>query len=391
MIRNWWLNGFVAAALLTPAALSHVSPAAAGEAVVHSFQNNGADGYEPYAALTNVNGILYGTTYSGGANGVGTVYAINAKTEKVVYSFQNNGADGAYPTAGLINVKGTLYGTTYGGGVKAVGTVFRLSPATGKEKVVYSFCSAGGTCEDGYLALAGLTAVNGILYGTTSAGGTANGGTVFSLNRTTGSEAVIYSFQRDGSDGNTPYAGLVNVGGTLYGATKSGGVDGFGTAFSVNPATGAEKVLHSFQGADGYQPYAGLINVKGTLYGTTVNGGANDYGTVFAIDPKTGAETVLHSFAGGTDGYDPEAPLINVNGTLYGTTYAGGVNSGGTVFKINRTTGAEKVVYSFCGQAGCADGASPLAGLIDVNGLLYGTTLGGGAHGQGTVFKIKLR
>ena len=213
---------------------------------------------------------------------------------------------------------------------------------------------------------------------------------MFSVNRTTGSETVIYSFQRDGSDGNTPYAGLINVGGTLYGTTKSGGVYGDGTVFSVNPATGTEKVLHSFQGADGNQPYAGLINVKGTLYGTTVNGGANDYGTLFTINPKTGAETVLHSFAGGTDGYDPEAPLINVNGTLYGTTYAGGVNGGGTVFKINRTTGAEKVLYSFCGQAGCADGDGPLAGLIDVNGILYGTTIGGGADGQGTVFKIKL-
>ena len=139
MLRNWWVNGFVAATLLTPAVLSHMSVAAAGEVVVHSFKNNGADGYEPYGALTSVNGTLYGTTYFGGANGLGTVYTISGTTEKVVYSFQNNGVDGAYPADGLINVKGTLYGTTYGGGIKAVGTVFRLSSATGKQKVVYSF------------------------------------------------------------------------------------------------------------------------------------------------------------------------------------------------------------------------------------------------------------
>lgn len=392
-IRNWWASGLCAAALAS-AALLHVSEAgAAAEVVVHSFQSNGADGYEPQAGLIGVNGSLYGVTNRGGANGVGTVYSIDVKTgaEKVIYSFQNNGTDGANPVGSLINVKGALYGTTYYGGVKAVGTVFKVSPATGSEKVVYSFCSESGTCEDGFYPLAGLTLVNGILYGTTTAGGTANGGTVFSVNRSTGSESVLYSFQRDGADGNTPYAGVINAGGTLYGATIDGGVDGPGTVFSVNPTTGGEKVLHSFDGTDGNQPYAGLINLKGNLYGTTYTGGANDYGTVFKVDSKTGAEAVLHSFSGGTDGYDPEAGLINVKGTLYGTTYAGGVNGGGIVFTVKPKTGAEKVLYSFCGQTGCSDGDAPLAGLVLVNGTLYGTTFAGGAYGQGTVFKIKLR
>lgn len=131
--------------------------------------------------------------------------------------------------------------------------------------------------------------------------------------------------------------------------------------------------------------------MKSTLYGTTVNGGTDDYGTVFKIDAKAGTETVLHSFTGGTDGYDPEASLINVKGVLYGTTYRGGPNGGGTVFKVNPKNGAEKVLYSFCAQASCADGDGPVAGLIDVNGTLYGTTDVGGAYGQGTVFKIKLR
>jgi uncharacterized repeat protein (TIGR03803 family) len=391
-IGNGWANGFVATALAS-AALLHVSVAGAAEVVVHSFQPDGADGYAPRAGLIDVDGILYGVTNYGGANSVGTVFSINAKTgaEKVIYSFQNNGVDGANPDGGLVAVKGTLYGTTDVGGVKAVGTVFKVSPATGKETVLYSFCNVSGTCEDGFHPLAGLTVFSGTLYGTTTSGGTANGGTVFSVNRTTGKEAVIYSFQRDGVDGNTPYAGVINVVGTLYGATIDGGAGGSGTVFSVDPATGAEKVLHSFDGTDGYQPYASLIDVKGALYGTTVNGGTDDYGTVFKVDSKTGAETVSHSFTGGADGYDPEANLINVKGTLYGTTYRGGPNGGGTVFKINPKNGAEKVLYSFCGQASCADGDGPLAGLIDVNGALYGTTEAGGAYNQGTVFKIKLR
>jgi uncharacterized repeat protein (TIGR03803 family) len=95
-------------------------------------------------------------------------------------------------------------------------------------------------------------------------------------------------------------------------------------------------VLYSFKGGseDGEYPEAGLINVKGTLYGTTYDGGANGDGTVFAIT-TSGAETVLHSFKGGSgDGEDPEAGLLNVKGTLYGTTFEGGANGDGTVFSL---------------------------------------------------------
>src|SRR5262249_19883169 len=149
------------------------------------------------------------------------------------------------------------------------------------------------------------------LYGTTTAGGSTNGGTVFSLNRTRGAETVVYSFQRDSVDGNTPYSGLIDVGGTLYGTTIYGGANGTATVFKLNPATGAETVLYSSGGGtDGFEPYGNLVNVKNTLYGTTVDGGADDYGTVFKLTAKTGAETVLPSFTAGTDGYNPEAGLI---------------------------------------------------------------------------------
>ena len=81
--------------------------------------------------------------------------------------------------------------------------------------------------------------------------------------------------------------------------------------------------------------------------------------------------------------------LLNINGTLYGTTQFGGPNSGdGTVFAINHKTGAETVVYSFC-QTDCSDGDEPTAGLISVLGTLYGTTEFGGTPGKGTVFALK--
>jgi hypothetical protein len=151
-------------------------------------------------------------------------------------------------------------------------------------------------------------------------------------------------------------------------------------------------VLHSFgNGTDGKYPEASLLNVKGTLYGTTQNGGQYghgiiSYGTVFSITPS-GNEKVLHSFGNGNDGRYPDASLIDVNRTLYGTTTQG--YAGGTVFSI-KPSGTEKVVHSF---AGGLDGQDPFASLSDVNGTLYGTTVLGGQYGTryvsyGTVFSL---
>jgi uncharacterized repeat protein (TIGR03803 family) len=151
-------------------------------------------------------------------------------------------------------------------------------------------------------------------------------------------------------------------------------------------AAGAEKfsVLYSFKGPpDGQLPDAALIDLGGTLYGTTEEGGAHGYGTVFSLTPA-GAETVLYSFKGGADGVSPNPGLINVGGVLYGTTYGGGLNNCGTVFTVT-PAGAENVLYAFnCSQ----DGEGPQAGLIDVGGTLYGTNSDGGTGNSGTVFKV---
>jgi uncharacterized repeat protein (TIGR03803 family) len=94
-------------------------------------------------------------------------------------------------------------------------------------------------------------------------------------------------------------------------------------------------VLYSFSGRDGVEPVAGLLDVGGTLYGTTQRGGAQGQkGTVFSLDPGTGTENVLHSFGGDTDGEQPSASLIDVNGTLYGTTY----KQLGTAFSVDPGT-----------------------------------------------------
>jgi uncharacterized repeat protein (TIGR03803 family) len=303
--------------------------------------------------------------------------------EKIVYSFQG-GSDGADPEAALTNVRGTLYGTTYRGATSgngiSNGTVFSVTPA-GTETVVHSF--RGGT-RDGANPVASLIEFRGNLFGTTTKGGTSNGGTVFRINLATGRKTILHKFSGS-DDGADPQASLINVGGLLYGTTEYGG-KGLGTVFSVTTA-GAETVLDSLgvQSEGPIYPAAGLINVNGTLYGTTVGGGYYQIGTVFSVTPS-GTLKLLHFFEGGdSDGSEPVASLINVKGTLYGTTATGGAFGGcGTIFSITKA-GAEKVVYSFHGGS---DGAYPDARLIDVGGTLYGTTTGGGSAGNGTVFAL---
>lgn len=360
------------------------APATRGDSsnykVLYSFHGE-LDGDVPSASLVDVDGTLYGTTQYGGGSalGRGTVFTITTGgTEKPLYKFQKG--HGAHPLASLIDVNGLLYGTTYRGGQ---GTVFSLTTGS-VEQVLHYFVGK----EYGKNPYAALIDVGGALYGTTHFGGTDNYGTVFSIT-TSGTWTELYSFGAS-PDGNLPQASLLEVGGTLYGTTQSGGTYHRGTVFSIT-TNGTEKVLHSFgYGTDGTSPEASLINVNGTLYGTTFGGGGTGCssfagcGTVFSIT-TSGTERVLYSFVGDTDGAHPEASLIDVGGTLYGTTYGGGTYTQGTVFSIS-TSGTERVLHDF--PSGRSDGRWPKASLIDVDGTLYGTTSYGGTHGHGTVFAL---
>ena len=368
--------------------------------VVYRFRNRRSDGAQPYASLINVNGTLYGTTAAGGVNNAGTVFSVTTSgKERVLYAFLG-GSDGASPSAGLTNVNGTLYGTTQLGGSSGLGTVFSVS-LNGVEKVLHSFGGSG----DGAVPYAGLTKVRGLLYGTTSAGGYYGGGTVFSVT-TTGTEKVLHSFGRS-DDGRSPYASLIYVNGTLYGTTYYGSstiyFDG-GTVFSMT-TTGTEKILYSFLGGNsgpfgGEYPYANLINVNGTLYGTATDLYGDGLGAVFSVT-TSGSERVLYRFclrSTCSDGKYPFAGLVKVGGKLYGTTirggaYCGGGHNCGTVFSVT-LDGTEEVLHSF-GLG--SDGEEPYASLINVHGTLYGTTTAGGTgspcrhtgfNGCGTVFAL---
>jgi uncharacterized repeat protein (TIGR03803 family) len=287
------------------------------ETVIYRFKGQ-PDGAFPSGSLINFNGLWYGMTSNGGANGYGAVFAVdNSGYEHIVYSFKG-GLDGSLPFGRLIAYKGTLYGTTVNGGKTRLGTVFSVTPS-GNETVLHTFRFH----SDGAHPYAGLTALNGNLYGATIGGGTYNAGTVFSIS-TSGKERVVYNFQY-GTDGAAPQAPLICIAGKLYGTTTDGGGQGYlGTVFEVSPS-GAERVLHRFQNSinDGVSPQSALLDVNGTLYGTTDLGGRNYDGVVFALS-KSGVERVLHNFKGGPRGKYPTGGLTVINGTLYGTTSNGG-------------------------------------------------------------------
>jgi uncharacterized repeat protein (TIGR03803 family) len=343
-----------------------------------------------------------------------------AQTESVLYSFctQANCTDGAYPQAGLIfDQEGNLYGTTLNGGASAgkdgYGVVFKLTPE-GKYAALYTFC-AQTNCTDGAEPEAGLVFdKKGNLYGSTLYGGAYGDGVVFKLTPK-GKETVLYSFcapRGSGcADGKWPGAGVIlDQKGNLYGTTVEGGASsscngyGCGVVFKITPE-GKETVLYTFCAqtncTDGAAPYAGLIfDQKGNLYGTTYSGGGNGAGAVFKLTPK-GRETVVYSFCaqGGskcTDGAGPSAGLVfDQKGNLYGTTLGGEApRSDGVVFELT-PEGKETVLYSFCWQDNCTDGQNPYAGVVfDPKGNLYGTTASGGASDcfgygcGGVVFKL---
>jgi uncharacterized repeat protein (TIGR03803 family) len=390
---------------------------ASGYAVVFRFPGL-SNGAQPLSGLVQINAKLYGTTYYGGAQtcrygttgGCGSVFALQPASNNVtsVYKFSNGVTTGRNPRGNLLAFNGELYGTTYWGGksvqacrarTQGCGVVFRVDPSSGKQEVVYAFKGGPG---DGSNPAAGLVALNGTLYGVTNGGGRtcmhirASCGTIFSIDPATSDEVVVHRFS--GTDGANPIAALIAVGNVLYGTTSAGGsgsacpadTPGCGTVFRFDPSTTSLRTLYTFGGSpDGISPRAPLVAVRGQLYGVTALGGSMGGGVLFSIAPATGSERILYTFQGGNDGAFPVAGLVNANSYLYGTTEKGGGRYGnGTVFAVNIASGKERVLHRFLGGH---DGANPVAALARFSGAFYGTTAANVGNHTGTIFSIEDR
>jgi len=300
-----------------------------------------------------------------------------------------------------------------------------LSPAAqaaATYQALYSFCPAAG-CADGadpWAAPVGDGAGN--YYGTT-AGGDQNGGTIYELSfvHKKWSYKLLYTFctVKKCPDGQAPHGQLVrDTKGNLYGTTQFGGARHEGVVFELSKkgANWTYTQIHgfceladctdggnptfvtlSYQGAASGAPYDGTS----PLFGATSGDGSKAPATVFSLTPsrKKWTCSVLYTFcaqANCTDGARPySAPIVDGSGNLFGTTTNGGANAGGTVYELTPQgkTYAQSVLYSFCAQSACADGGGPSGPpLIDDNGNIFGTTNAGGVgaveHGQGTVYEL---
>jgi uncharacterized repeat protein (TIGR03803 family) len=308
-----------------------------------------------------------------------TAYAGVALTTLHLFNPFPNGSD---PTSALVEgTDGNFYGTTEKGGSENLGTVFKIT----KSGFLTTLHSFAGPADGGSPSAGLVLGRDGNFYGTTQSGGSNFSGTVFRISAS-GAFTSLYSFTY-GNDGANPYGGLVEGNdGNFYGTTQTAGSNASGTVFEID-SNGVFNSLYSFTGGpDGANPYAGLILAKdGYLYGTTYAGGSNGAGTVFKISTK-GALTGLYSFTGADDGANPcDALVQGSDGYFYGTTYNGGTNNSGTVFKIN-SNGAITRLYSFTGMVN--DGANPYAGMVQGgDGYFYGATVWG-YYGHGSIFRI---
>jgi len=347
---------------------------------IYSF-TDGNDGANPYAGLTlGPDGSFYGTASEGGSSKDGTVFRVTTNgVFTPLYSFIG-GIDGANPYAALtLGPDGNFYGTT-AGGTSSHGTVFRLA-TNGYVTPLYSF--VGGI--SGASPYAALTLVpNGNFYGTTE-GGTDGNGTVFQV-ATNGTVTPLYPFT-GGIGGANPYAALtLGTDGNFYGTTEAGGGFGAGTVFRVATNGGLAPLYTFTGGSDGANPYAALTRgPDGNFYGTTSAGGGSGKGTVFQVTTN-GVLTPLYSFTGGNDGANPHAlMLLGPDGNFYGTASGGGSDGNGTVFRVT-TNGVVTPLYSFTGGI---NGADPIAGLtLGPDGNFYGTTYEGGSDGVGVIYRL---
>jgi uncharacterized repeat protein (TIGR03803 family) len=401
-------------------ALATAAWAAGTESVIYNFNNYSGDGYYPYSGLVaDKAGNLYGATYQGGANGLGSVFELKLTggvwTETLLYSFAGGATDGEYPvySALVFDAAGNLYGTTQNGGSTCnCGTVFELSKSGSgwKETILHAFL--GSSQKDGYLPQAGLSFdTAGNIYGTTQYGGLNNQGAVFQLAPVKGGwkYKVIHAFSSQNGGAYYPLGGITQgADGYYYGTTYYGGFAyNAGTIYRLFQARNvwvAQNVFYFLEGGDGINPDSSLtMDAKGNMYGTTYTGGSGEScsggcGTVYKMTKGTNdtyTQSVIYSFqAGDKDGQNPyygAGVTLDANGNLYGTTLYGGkgTQNAGTLYELKVAGNSYKEVLLWSFDTVTGDGFYPRGGVILVKKNIFGTTSSGGSHGAGTVFEFK--
>ena len=408
--------------------VSATSASAQNYELVHAFRGSG----EPRAHLIQArDGSFYGTTSLGGTNGLGTVFKMTSGgTLTTLHSFGS--AEGSRPEAALLQAAdGNFYGTTTRGGTNETGTVFRMDGA-GNVSTLHSFSGADGSGSHAAL----IQTAEGTFYGATTAGSAYGSGAIFKMD-SSGNVTRIHSngigapptsleqgpdgnfygttlhsvFRMDSSGSATvikSVAGSISVlgrgsDGNLYGTTSSSyqtggcvfdgchdgkncchggvGVVYFGhlKPFGIIPATlfkiDSAGNLTTVHTFTGVGGSAALVqNADGTFYGTTST-------SILKIDAAFKV-TTLYNFGPASGAVS--SLISGTDGMLYGTTSGGGAGGAGTAFRMD-PSGTLATLYSFLN----GDGTAPGAALVQADdGSFYGTMSNGGSHGVGTVFRL---
>jgi uncharacterized repeat protein (TIGR03803 family) len=189
-----------------------------------------------------------------------------------------------------------------------------------------------------------------------------------------------------------PRGNWVYAAGNFYGTSQKGGANGKGSIYRCDPATGQMFLLYSFTGAnDGLSPGSGLFEspTNGRLYGTNY-GGMNNGGTLFRIDKPGNFFDTLHQFTTLSGSSPDGSPIEASDGKIYGTVGAGGANGFGGIYRINLDGSGYQLLRAFSGTGGATRGkGEACGGLVEgPNGYLYGVTPGGGTNDTGVFFAM---
>lgn len=407
---------------------------------LHDF--NGTNGWNPKGGMIlGTNGMYFGTTVGGGANGDGVLFALNPMTEAVsVLANFDDGTTGDNPVGSLVQAAdGLLYGVTESGGANSRGVLYSFDPALEWLQSVHHFGANAGDPRNPYAGV--YEGTDGRLYGTTRLGGNANDGTLYAFDPTLAALTVLYEipnnlqgyspsgavvengtgeflsfcdaggytgsgtfFKYDLTAGfeviahledyqvgaNPWYGGVLQASnGKVYGLTDKGGTDNRGVIFEYDFQMDTIVAVHHFDDfnvTNGEEPVCGLIEASnGLLYGMTEYGGVNDRGTIYSFDPNTYVLNVVHSFDQATTGKSPQATELMQasNGKLYGVAQDGGINDLGTLFEFDITNNSLVVLFHFDGT----NGNDPRGSLVETApGILYGTTRYGGTNNEGVIY-----
>lgn len=334
---------------------------------------------------------------AGGANGGGALMKVTTSgalsLESALGGTLGTAADGALISSGV-----DYFGVTAKGGASARGTLFRHTPGSGTA-LVSAYTTSGGSLSEGPM----LPGVDGLYYGVSREGGASTRGTIYKITGTgTRTRLVSFTGAAGAAPGAKPRGALALAeDGNSYGLAEEGGASNTGLIFRLT-AGGVYSVVSEFGATGPRSPLGGFVaGTDGFLYATTSLGGAAEAGAMIRFDPGSGTWETLGEFTGVTGGIPGEMPAgelhVTPEGVVYGTTLLGGADDEGTVFRFSEAGGLRSLVAfsgisgSTPGSAGGSDGAGLIlsGGVAQApDGKLYGTAPSGGTHGGGVAYRI---